>query len=751
MPKQRSIKDVIYTEYLKAALLPILIIEVTLLVGYFAITAYLANSTRAVLLDEASRNIAEIAAREARNINQQLDSVTRLGEILQKENARFFTDPKAFALPAAEPRFGIAPNGVHYKLEDNGGGSLWYSSTQPFSAAQTDKARRSEAMDPLYKAVLEANPNIVGVYFNSWDSMNRYYPFLDKVYEVFDPAIDIPKFNFYYEADLAHNPKRSVVWTEAYLDPAGQGWMASCIAPIWRGDFLEGVTGIDMTIDRIVKNILSLDLPWQGSAFLVDKTGTIIAMPGTVETVMGLKELREQVYTDHVKQDTVKPEEFNLFKNRDPAIVTQFQALFASPAPVHDFTAGGHAYFLAENAIERTDWKLMLLVSKEIVNKPIDQLDQLTRRIGVIAFLVMVAFYVGFFSFLMVKSRRTAERIAAPLDRLAERTTQFKERLGGVFDDLEGSGIKELDSLNADVSAMGTELGSLYNDLDAKVKNRTAELEQAMTELKLANQQLIQQEKMASIGQLAAGVAHEINNPLAFIMGNLGLMRDYTDRLFAIIEAQRSTAPSTALDDLLKAKKFEILHTEMPQMLDETLEGAERVKRIVSELRTFSRLTIDKELADINKSIDGVISLLSSELRYRVTIDFRQGQLPLTMCNESQLKQVFMNLIMNAAQAITGNGRIEITTELVGNEIVAHVADNGCGMGKDTLKRVFEPFFTTKPVGSGTGLGLSVSYEIIQKHLGTISVESAEGVGTTFTVRIPVTSDAGGGVPAIDS
>jgi len=749
MRKSRSIKLVIYNEYLKAAILPILLIEFTLLITYFIITGYLSDNSKKTLQAEATLNIGEIASRETRIIDQQIKSISRLGVILQKENSRLFENPGAFGIPAGIPAFATAPNGVHYKTTRNGGSSLWYSAERSFDATEKNKAILTEAMDPLYRLVLEANPNIVGIYFNSWDSMNRYYPYLENTWNVYVPTMKIPDFNFYYLADRAHNPGRGVVWTDTYLDPAGQGWMTSCIMPVYRDGFLEGVTGIDVTIDRFVENILSLKLPWKGSAFLIDQYGVIIAMPESVEGLLGLKELREQVYTSHVASDTMKPEEFNLFTNKDPLIAGQIRSIFSGQRLINDFTLAGHDFFLSQSIIPETGWRLMILVDKEVVNEPVDKLDRLTRKVGLLAFVAMVFFYAAFFSFLLVKSRKTALRIATPLRLLGERTTGIMNNPdGSVFSD-EDTGIDEINLLNNNFSLMAKALGAIYAELENKVKSRTAELESALANLQNAQQQIIQQEKMASIGQLAAGVAHEINNPMSFVITNVNLLKDYFGKVCVYLERIEKTVSGEGTETAALRQEMEIgyMLEEIGPMLDETLTGTERVKKIVNELRTFSRLTVEMEMTDVNGGITSVIGILWNELKYKVEVKTDFGELPPVQCNPGQINQVFMNIILNGAQAIADKGIMTIITKAEGERIRVVISDNGSGMPKEVMARIFEPFFTTKEPGKGTGLGLSVSYEIIAKHQGTIEVQSEAGNGTTFIITLPVFQPQGVSVP----
>jgi signal transduction histidine kinase len=267
--------------------------------------------------------------------------------------------------------------------------------------------------------------------------------------------------------------------------------------------------------------------------------------------------------------------------------------------------------------------------------------------------------------------------------------------------------------------------------------NRKAELERLQA-------QLVHSEKMASLGQLAAGIAHELNNPAGFISGNMELLRGYLSEIEKILDAYDKVA--LPADDALLVKSlkshlnYEKLMSDLESIVSDCLEGAERITDVVQNLRLFSRLD-EAEIKQINihEGIDSTIRLLS---RYysggMVKIIRDYGELPPISCYAGQLNQLWMNLLVNAAQAVGGEGEVTISTALDGDMIIVAITDNGAGIPEDQLHKLFEPFFTTKPVGEGTGLGLSISYGIIQRHRGTIVVKSNVGAGTTFTVRIPI-------------
>lgn len=267
--------------------------------------------------------------------------------------------------------------------------------------------------------------------------------------------------------------------------------------------------------------------------------------------------------------------------------------------------------------------------------------------------------------------------------------------------------------------------------------------EELITRLKQAREQLIQSEKMASIGQLAAGVAHEINNPIGYVRSNLTTLGEYCRSLLAVNQAYEQALgeklDTPALSQLIEEHDLPFLREDLPSLLEESHEGIERVSKIIRSLRDFSRTDSGKfEDVDVQKAITQALTVAHNEIKYRAEVVTEFAELPLIEAVESQLGQVFLNLLVNAAQAIAEHGKIRIATALVGEHVQVTVSDNGCGVPPENLKRLFDPFFTTKPVGKGTGLGLSLSYNIIRTHNGTMQVDSEPGQGTTFTLQLPL-------------
>ncbi|HEY0760760.1 MAG TPA: ATP-binding protein [Pyrinomonadaceae bacterium] len=278
----------------------------------------------------------------------------------------------------------------------------------------------------------------------------------------------------------------------------------------------------------------------------------------------------------------------------------------------------------------------------------------------------------------------------------------------------------------------------------ADLERQNLELAARKAQLERLQAQIVHSEKMAGLGQLAAGVAHELNNPAGFIYGNMDLIRGYLGRLELVLSIyERVKLPTAEADELALTKKeigYESLLPDLRSMIADCVEGAERIRDVVKNLRLFSRLD-DGEVKriDLHENIDSTIRLLSGYYGSgRVRLVREYGELPLVNCYAGQLNQVWTNLLVNAAQATRNGGEVKISSRVEDESAVITISDTGCGIDPEHLRRIFDPFFTTKPVGEGTGLGLSISYGIIEKHGGTIEAESVTGAGTTFRVSIPI-------------
>ncbi len=291
-----------------------------------------------------------------------------------------------------------------------------------------------------------------------------------------------------------------------------------------------------------------------------------------------------------------------------------------------------------------------------------------------------------------------------------------------------------------------------YADQIDRLMRTNDELTSLNRKLQFAQDQLVQSEKMASIGQLAAGVAHEINNPVGYVFSNFGTLERYLGDLFRMLAAYEQAEPllvgtpvAAQLAALREEVELDYLKDDVPTLMAESREGITRVRKIVQDLKDFSHVDARQEWqwTDLHKGIDSTLNIVNNEIKYKAEVRRHYGALPEVQCLASEVNQVFMNLLVNAAHAIDKErGTITIRTGTEGDWVWIEVEDDGCGVPRDNLTRIFDPFFTTKPVGKGTGLGLSLSYGIAKKHGGLLSVQSEVGRGTCFRLTLPVRRSA---------
>ncbi|MCB0356215.1 MAG: HAMP domain-containing protein [Bdellovibrionales bacterium] len=348
---------------------------------------------------------------------------------------------------------------------------------------------------------------------------------------------------------------------------------------------------------------------------------------------------------------------------------------------------------------------------------------------------VNYAFYSvvgGIIVLLILLSIIISKILLRPVSRLVEAFQQVQP--GDVIPEVKDLPENELGVLADNFN----KLSQRVNKAQEELKNKISELENANQEIRDTQAKLVHSAKMASLGQLVAGVAHELNNPIGFIYSNMGHLSEYSKSLIKIVEAAEQDPKS--LQKVKAQEEFDYIVSDMPKLIKSCEEGAKRTRDIVLGLRNFSRLE-EAKLKEVNieDSIDNTLNLLSGELKNRINIVKNYSGVPLVNCYPSQLNQVFMNILSNAAQAIDGNGELVIATrEVAGDKVEISISDTGKGMSQETIDKIFDPFFTTKTLGKGTGLGLSISYGIIQKHNGDIQVHSEVGKGTEFILTLPI-------------
>ena len=363
--------------------------------------------------------------------------------------------------------------------------------------------------------------------------------------------------------------------------------------------------------------------------------------------------------------------------------------------------------------------------------------DSLFELISYVLFLVII---IGIFA-----SMCFASIISKPLKEVSSAAKKITD---GQFDvKIEKSNFAEIDDLIYSCNEMAFQLKELYSSLELKVQERTIALETANKKLKETQAMMVHSEKMRSLGELVAGIAHEINNPVNFIHGNIMILQNYVKDLFDVInlyETAEGSIPADIKEKIENLKKeidLDFIKDDVNDLIKSCKEGTERTKNIVLDLKNFSRM---EEMVltqfDIPKEIDTTLNILNNKYKNRITVIKNYApDTPKIEAYGGQLNQVFMNILDNAQDAIEGSGTLTINTYKEDENVKIEFIDTGSGIPEENLKKIFDPFFTTKQVGKGTGLGMSISYRVIKDHNGTIEVESEVGKGTKFTVTLPIT------------
>jgi len=308
--KKITTQSWVWRSMVKTGIIPLILVESVLIAVYLISNHFISSDNMEYIYTQVNEELKISSEREAAIIREKLLSIESLTAVYQNETERVLSEEHTIDR-SEKDNLAVSEDGVLYSKQDLGGSASFYSGLT--AEKDWEKVYKLAHLDPLMKQIINNSDFVASIYFNTWDSYNRIYPWFYTVAQ-YPPKMDIPKYNFYYLANAENNPDQKTIWTDVYIDPAGHGWMASAIAPVYNQGFLEGVVGLDIKVSDIIESVQNLAIPWGGYAVLANSNGTIMALPPQGEHDFGLKELTEHSYQQAITKEIFKPEAFNLYK-----------------------------------------------------------------------------------------------------------------------------------------------------------------------------------------------------------------------------------------------------------------------------------------------------------------------------------------------------------------------------------------------------------------------------------------------------
>lgn len=726
MAQSSTLSALVFRNYLRSALIPVLTIELLLVVTYFLVNAWNTRRTENTLRQELTTALPFLADNRAETIDASLARVAAATRYFAQEHQRLEAAPQNYVVTGDPVQVVKAPNGTSYQSNRKEGSGLFYPVNAPLTPRQKLIGERSASLDPLYRHLVTQIPNVAAAYYNTWDNTNRLYPYIEKVWEQYPPTLQMTDFNFYYMADSLRNPERTSVWTGAYLDPAGQGWMVSCVAPVYLGRDLKGVVGLDLTIANLVDGLLALKFPWGASAFLADDSGMILAMPPKVEEALGLKELKGHVYNEAVKKEQFKPQDYNLFRNPDPSLSSRFRQIYREEDSVRSLRLKGEEVFLIQKRIPQTGWRIFLMARSTDVFESVREVSSRSHGIGFAVIALMLGFYAAFFLYLRRKARDMASRMATPITRLAQATSRL-----GTQESVETfpmQGIDELDTLTANFNTLSSELESRSKEL---VESRVhARIQAKEGELAYAR----------GLYESASGYLHNVGNLTTRLASNImdlqTLLRS-TDQYPEVFRRIREGNDPKLLDNLET-----VLTTRMVPRLRSATQDIEDVRDCIHRTIAHQQsafLDGQNELVPIRFSLSELMERIGQEFAEQASargIALSWNVAPgIEISNhKDQIYHGLVNLVKNSMEAISGAGTVSARLERTPTGSLVEILDTGCGLNPDELSRALTAGFTTK--SGGHGLGLHSFSVFLSGHSGRLRIESpGKGLGCRITIE----------------
>ena len=697
----------LWRAYLRSALFPILAIEIGFLATYWISTLITYRTNIGVIRPAAEDDFARMAQREAFAIDGRLASITELTSLFAEQARRALAQP--YEPPAAEmqryqftPEHGYATQGS----DANGAAAAFYASANPLSSEQLETVKRSSQLDPLMRSIKQLDPLIDKLYLTMSDSYTRIFPYSDAVHS-FSPKSDLTRTPYYAAAGAKRNPSHQAVWTDIHVDPVTDRWMMSSVAPLYRDNVLIGVVGIDIAVDSLVQQVLDLHLPWQAYGLLLNREGTVLAMPRAGESAWGFKEADVLEHVDLRDGDAQRPERLNIHQRAD---TRQLAAAMASGGlgRLDNVRLGDELLHSTWAPIEGPGWTLLLMASEDAI---VEQAARLNHRL-IMAGLGMVAativLFIVFTTWLGRRARLLGRELGGALARISQALTAIGrgERLRASHMRFD---IRDLDRMGEQIVLVGEQLAET-NEALVQAQNR---LEVALVE---------EQRLTASQRRFISAISHEFRNPLSIIDSTAQSLARRADRL----SPQSITERSEELRAAVRRMSEVIDSASVFMSFEQQRNSAEMPECNLDELLQGVRNRLLRRHADRARDLLLDSSVIAASVR----------------CDQAMLRAIVSVIVDNALRHSAVGTEVRIRAEAVARKLTISVRDRGPGMSEEVVARaLLRPL---EHMGDTSGAGLRLARVFAEMYDGKLEIESKLGVGTEVRVILPLSTAIAG-------